>query len=549
MRRTVWAFGFIALLLGGVLHAGVEPSPVADAAQRNDIHAVRRLIAEGASVTAPQGDGMTALHWAAVHGDTEMARALIVAGSNVSAVTRINAYTPLFLASQRGDGPLVGLLLSAGARADAVSKTGSTPLMLAAASGDLVSVKKLLDAGAPVNVKESGRGQTALMFAAAYNRATVIRLLVERGAQVDATASVRDLYAFTRDRTAADPNRPRPAVPGADRNFTFNELVGYEGGMTALLFAARQGHVEAVKALLAAGAPINQVSAGDRTSPLLIATINGHFNLALLFLDGGANPNLAAENGVAPLYAAVACQRAAIAAYPQPRAHLQQSTSYLSLMKALLDKGADPNARINRKVWYSEYNHDESNMDETGATAFWRAAYAGDVEAMRLLAASGADPHLATIALPVQRRYGYVTQGGGLDRSGLPPVMPGAPAATPLLAAAGIGYGRGAGSTVNRSLIGWMPAVQYLVEELSADVNWRDDGGDTALHYAAARGDNEMILFLIAKGADVTAVNRAGQTVADMANGPTERGVPPFPETLALLGKLGVRPNYKCTLC
>jgi hypothetical protein len=223
--------------------------------------------------------------------------------------------------------------------------------------------------------------------------------------------------------------------------------------------------------------------------------------------------------------------------------------TYLELMKALLEKGADPNARLKKKVWYSEYNHDDSNMDETGATPLWRAAYAGDVGSMRLLTDYGADPNIATMVQPVQRRYGYVTQGEGKDLSGLRPLPFGAPSVMPLLAAAGVGHGRGAGSTDHHSLSGWLPAVKFLVDEMGADVNWRDEGADSALHYAAARGDNEMIEYLVSKGADVKAVNRAGQTVADMANGPTERGVRPFPETLALLAKLGVVPHYKCTLC
>jgi ankyrin repeat protein len=334
-----------------------------------------------------------------------------------------------------------------------------------------------------------------------------------------------------------------------DRNYSYSELVGYEGGLTPLHFAARQGYGDAVSALLAAGANLNQPTAGDHSTPLLVATINGHFDLAMSMLDRGADPNLGAENGVRPLFAAVACEWAVVAVYPQPKAHLQQKTSYLDLMKALLDKGADPNVRLTKKVWYSEYNHDDSNMDETGATPLWRAAYAGDVDGMRLLVSRGADPGIATMALAAARRNGYLTQGDGTDRSGLPPVPAGGSSVTPLLAAAGVGHGRGAGSTTHHSLKGWLPAVKYLVDELGADVNWRDVGGDTALHYAAARGDNEMILYLIAKGANPKVVNRAGQTIADMANGPTERGVRPFPDTLALLSTLGVTPNYKCTLC
>src|SRR5262249_45124035 len=139
---------------------------------------------------------------------------------------------------------------------------------------------------------------------------------------------------------------------------------------------------------------VNEVSKGDKTSPLLIATINGHFDLAKMLLEHGANPNLAAENGATPLYGALNCEGAPKALYPQPRAYLNQKTSYLDLLGVLLDKGANPNPRLNKKVWYSGYSFDLSGVDEIGATPFWRAAYASDVAAMRLLAEHGADPNI-----------------------------------------------------------------------------------------------------------------------------------------------------------
>ena len=148
------------------------------------------------------------------------------------------------------------------------------------------------------------------------------------------------------------------------------------------MLAARSGYVDAVKMLVAAGADVNQNSVGDKTSPMLIAAINGHFDLAKWLLDQGANPNAASENGVTPLYAALNVTWAPRALYPQPRAFNQQQITYLDFMKALLDKGADPNMRLTKKVWYSEYNFDLAGVDEVGATPFWRAAFAGDVPAM-----------------------------------------------------------------------------------------------------------------------------------------------------------------------
>jgi ankyrin repeat protein len=288
---------------------------------------------------------------------------------------------------------------------------------------------------------------------------------------------------------------------------------------------------------------------GDRSSPLLVAAINGHFDLAKFLLDKGADPRLAAENGVTPLYAALNCQWAPKANYPQPRAYLQQKLTYLELMTALLDKGADPNIRVNRKVWYSGYNSDLSGIDEIGATPFWRAAYASDVDAMKLLVARGADPTIPTMKPAGRRQFTDGAREAPKDVSGLPPVPVGGPSITPLQAATGVGYAEGFAANSHRiHPAGWMPAVKYLVEEIGLDVNARDHDGNTAVHHAAARGDNEMILYLVSKGADVTAVNREGQTTADMANGPVQR-TQPYPETVALLMKLGAKNNNKCVSC
>jgi ankyrin repeat protein len=534
---------------------------VAEAAMQKNIGAVRELLKQGADVNAAQGDGMTALHWAASLGDVELARMLLVAGANVRALTRINSYTPLFFAAREGNAAVVEALLEAGADAKAVSATGSTPLMLASSSGSVDAVRALLDAGADIDAREKAREQTALMFAAAYNRVDVIKLLTGRGANMKATSKVVDLFDLTREAPAATGGAtaaggPRPAaaparapqVPGVDRAYNYNELIGYMGGMTPLLFAAREGHIDAAAALLDAGADVNQPRNGDATTPLLMATLNGHFDLGKLLLERGADPNAAAENGATPLYAVLNVVYAQKSNYPQPRAFTQQKQTYLDYMTVLLDKGADPNARLTKKVWYSGYNSDLSGVDETGATPFWRAAYASDVPAMKLLVARGADPNIPSVKPAGRPRFGD-QQREVVEVAGLAPVPVGGPSVTPLMAATGVGYAEG--FAANSHIIhpaGWMAAVKYLVEELGADVNARDHEGNTALHNAASRGDIEMILYLVSKGADVKAVNREGQTTADMANGPVQR-TQPYPEAVELLVKLGATNNNKCVSC
>jgi ankyrin repeat protein len=588
MRRLLGvAVGLLAVSIG-VAAAGRQAA-VADAAMQRDAAAVRAIVRQGGDVNAAQGDGMTALHWAARHGDVALARMLLLAGANVKAATRLGAYTPLLLASQAGHAALIGVLLEAGADPNTPTANGATPLMLAAGAGKADAVRALLARGADVHAKETVRGETALMFAAAYNRIEAMRLLLAKGAAVaDATTVVElgaqtnpDEEAFLRaqqggGRQQGAPRGPRaqePAVPpaatppveaprqrggrgaaqggvaGLTRQFRFAELVAAQGGLTPLLFAARQGHADAASLLLGAGADVNQVSAGDGTSPLLMAVINGHFDLAATLLAKGARATLASENGVTPLYAVLNCVWAPKALYPQPRAHLQQRTAYLDLMKALLDAGADVNARLKKKVWYSGYNFDLSGVDEVGATPFWRAAYAGDLAAMRLLVSRGADPHIPTTKPAGRPRTGDGGRETVEDVSGLPAVPVGGPAVPPLHAASGVGYGEGFAANSHRHAPGgWMPAVRYLVEEMGADVNARDHEGNTALHHAAARGDNEMIRYLVARGADVRAVNRAGETTVDMANGPVQR-VQPFPDTIALLEGLGAKNNHRCKSC
>ena len=601
MKTLVFALALSAV----VAAAPGTGAPVADAAMKGDREAVRALLKQGADVNAPRGDGMTALHFAAERGDAELTAMLVYGGANVAAVTRIGAYTPLHLASQSGSTAVVQALIKAGADPKAkTSTTGVTPIHLAAEAGSAEVVAALAESGADVNAKETEWGQTPLVFAAAHNRVDAIRALLAHGADPKITTRTIDIaHELALDRaalalqkkildttvpkgeqpTAAQmqaaihaarellasgkipPKDPAPADdsirPGFDPE-EINPPVATKGGLTPLLHAARQGYIDAAKALLDGGAPVNQAGAGDGATPLLIAVINGQFDLAMMLLEHGADPNLAStSDGVFPLWAAVNTQWQPRTRYPQPEQMEYQKATYLDVMKALLEHGAEPNARIKTHPWYLVYsgcgNRNCGLADTAGSTAFWRAAYGTDLEAMKLMVAYGADPNIPTIAPPRPVRRAGAPQGGGPGVDGTnapvekpaPPVPYGGPGAWPLHAAAGLEYGEGfAGNAHRHAPGGWMPAVKFLVEELGADVNARDNDGYTPLHHAAARGDNEMIMYLISKGADVTAVSRSGQTVADMANGPVQR-VSPFPETVALLEKLGSKNSHRCVSC
>ena len=614
--------------------AAPSDSPVADAAQQGDLAAVRTLLRGGADVNAAQGDGMTALHWAALDGHVEMAKVLIYAGANLESTTRLGGYTPLHLASMHAHAGVTAVLLEGGANAHALTTTGVRPLHLAAASGRPAALAALLERGADVNARESFAGRTPLMFAVASNALEAVRALLEAGADPVAATAVVDyaergraddadrrrrarIVAAARDpaqtqperagpaagrdtaaraalrqeqaaprqeraaprqeqaaprqeRAQAEPDsptaadttrravRPDPDSPTAPdtaagpRPLSYNDWVGKQGGMTAIHYAAREGRVDAVRMLLEAGVDLNARTGGDRSSPLLVAIVNGHYDLGLMLLEGGADPNLASEDGVAPLFAAINSEWALRTWHPQPTAWQQQRTTYLELMRALLKAGADPNARLSTHLWYAAYNAGRMGVDYSGATAFWRAAYATDVAAMRLLVAHGADPNIPSLKpAESRRRDGEPADSAEAreDPSGLPPVPAGGPAVHPLHAASGVGYGTSRVGQQHRHVPdGWLPAVQYLVDSLKVDVNLRDHDGYSAVHHAAARGDNEMIKYLVSKGADVRFVSRRGQTTVDMANGPQQR-VQPFPETIALLESLGAKNNHRCLSC
>ena len=664
MRRPHYLTVFSALILVVLTAAGPAEAPVADAAMAGRMDQVRALLRDGEDVNAAQGDGMSALHWAAERGDAAMVEVLVVAGAEVEAITRIGAYTPLHIASRGGRSEAVQALIDQGADVNArTAPSGSTPVHLAAAAGSGAVIRMLVEHGADANVRESEWQQTPLIFAASWNRVEAIIALIESGAdpniaaesmdlveigKVDAAANRRRsdvLKAFTNDNAwaptsaqiqaavrsgrtvyedGADISEPEEDDRGGrDGGFNREVRITSKGGLTPLLHAARQGHTEAVAALLDRGADVNQAGGGDGTSPLLIATINGQFNAALLLLERDADPNIESSlNGASPLFAAVNSEWQPRTRYPQPQERGAQSVGYLEVLEALLEAGADPDTRMAMHPWYMEYtgcgNGQCGLIDVNGATPFLRAAYATDVDAMRILRKWGADSDIATRASAPRRRRDpdadrraetltrlasvdsfavmadtaqvsqmtsiwealpdsikaeypeeQVTDAPGdvreeivahaerqdsveaakPDPSGLEPVTVGGPAVFALHAASGVGYGEGFAGNAHRHVEdGWLPAVKFLIEEVGMDVNLRDHNGYSAIHHAAARGDNETILYLVEMGGDVTLLSRKGQTTADMANGPVSR-VSPIPETVALLESLGSANSHNCLTC
>lgn len=605
------SYASLALGLTMFLWAGVPAeAPVADAAMRGDVEYVRQLLRAGEDVNAAQGDGMTALHWAAESGNAELAAMLLYAGANVGAVTRLGDYTPLHVASRAGRDVVVSVLLGAGADVDAGTSTGGvTSLHFGAASGNRAVVDALVRAGADVDIVETRRGQTALMFAASAGRTDVVRALMAAGADVSLTSFVVDiprvaaedraagnvrnevLAAFRgdvpsgtswqpspaevqaavraanaarvdaadagpdqrRDEPLPDPDLGEVAISSNDQtgdeySNSYADLVYRQGGLTALHHAVREGEAETVFALLDGGAAIDQRTAGDLTSPMLMAVVNGHFDLALALLERGADPNVSSHANLTPMYAAINTYWAPKARYPQQQAYQQQQATHLDVVRAMLDAGADPNVRLSKHLWFMEYTFSQLDVDTRGATPFWRAAYALDLPAMRMLMEAGADPNIPTMKAP-SRRFAFAPPGSATDPSGLPPVPVGGPDVYPIHAATGHAYGTGfAGVSHRHAPDAWLPAVQYLVEELGADVNARDANGFAPLHWAASRGDNEVILYLVDKGADAAVVSRRGHTTADMANGPVQR-ISPFPETIELLESLGSKNNNNCVSC
>ena len=432
----------------------VEHHQLIDAVKRRDLPRVKALLEDGVAVDQRARDGSTALHWAAHQDDLASADALLAAGADVSVATRYGV-KPIFLASLNGGSAMIGRLLDGGADPNAAQPGGETALMTVARTGRVRAVQLLLLHGADPNAREASKGQTALMWAAAEDNADVVRVLVASGADVDARSNV------SLDLT---PNEP------GDRGFT------------ALLFAARAGQLRAADALLEVGANVND-ELSDGTSALVLATLGAHYDMGVLLLEKGADPN-AARQGWTALHQLAWTRRPSrgpTTVGPVARGAVDS----LTLAQVLIAHGADLNARISNEA--VEIYVGRNQMNRLGATPFFMAASRVDVDYMRFLADQGADPFLA-------------------NDDGT----------TPLMAAAGVGLwfpGESPGTPEDAA------ASVELCLKLGGDPTTVDVNGDTALHGAAYWDSPRAIELLVSAGGKLNVVNGKGWTPLRIADG------------------------------
>jgi ankyrin repeat protein len=444
-------------------------------------------------VNAGDPDGTTPLHWATQADDIDLVAALIKAGADVKRTNRYGIQ-PITLAAMNGSPRALDALLKAGASAKTVTGEGEPVIMTAARTGQVDALKLLIGRGADVNARERWFGETALMWAASENHADAVRALVEAGAETNARSTVLTAPVLEFPRSGG-PNSPFP-----------------RGGWTALMFAARQGSLDAARVLADLKADLNVTALpqtdvplkpeeiasptpGVGTTALVEAIINVHYDLAAMLLEKGANPNIVDGSGMAALYAAVDMNSLQwVQGRPAPI--LSDKFDGVDLVKLLLEKGADPNARLKSRPLKRHHDAGSTMNFGEGTTPLIRAARTNDVAVMKLLLDGGANPFLT---LP--------------DRT------------TALMIAAGAGYGgvRGDGiRIVVPTPEGAIEALKLLLDR-GLDVDAFNNTGNTALHSAVNRGD-AVVKFLASRGATLTLKNKAGFTPLDLARGAGGRG-------------------------
>jgi ankyrin len=497
------AVGLLIFSLAVSTHA-LGAAAIAEAAEKGDVQTVRTLVRQRADVNAPGADGTPVLHWIVRMQDVDTARTLLKAGADANRANRYGV-RPLHIAITNADVAMVRLLLGAKADANSADSTGETCLMMAARTGQLDIVKALLEKAAAVDARDPGYEQTPLMIAARGGSVPIVSLLIERGAKVNAQT-----------RTGATPAFRSPASNSGSKGAGIvrggwperGERDPIPGAKTPLLYAAREGHLEVAKLLLASGAELEKADA-DGVTPLLMATLNGRLPLARFLLEQGANVNAVDWYGQTPLFAAVDVRDLDVAG-PGRDSGVDRQAAF-ALIQAMLERGANPNARTKeyppQRRWITRLGS-LSWVDFTGQTSFLRAALAGDVEVMRLLVEHKADPNIATFN-----------------------------GTTPLMAAAGVNWT--VAQTYDEGPQALLEAVK-LAQSLGNDVNAKNNMGITALHGAANRGSDDIIRFLVEKGATLGVADQQGRTAMTWARGVFLATHPPEakPRTIALLEQL-----------
>lgn len=471
----------LALLAAGALTAAGADLRLVDAARNRDQAALRNLIKQKIDVNAADVTGMTPLLWAAHNDDFESVRLLLAAGADPKAANRYEI-TALSEAAQCGDGAMIAAILKAGADANAPFGEGETPLMTASRTGSVEGVKALLAAGANVNAADRYRGETALMWAVAEDHADVAKLLIAAGANANARST---LYDFNFRKVAAGGT----------------QAVYSRGGLTPLLFAARQGAIESARVLLDAGADINAPEQDYGFTPLLEAIFNDHYDLAALLVDRKASLREGA------LYLTVEMRNLDYQGN-RPRKAVTDKLDELAFINYLLSHGADPNGPMTVKI--PPRAAQNAAVIPHGYTPFMRAARSADVETMKLLIAHGADPNKASD-----------------DKN------------TPLIVA-GAGMGTRFQGGEDKPEAEFVACMKLLVAG-GADVNAANDRGDTAMHGAAARGADLIVQFLAEHGARLDIKNKQERTPLDVAmgvGGVANTGGMAHPSTVALIQRL-----------
>jgi uncharacterized protein len=481
----------VAVLSAASLSAGRGASRLSEAIQAGNREEIRALLEDPAEVGAAEPDGTTPLHWAVRADDLETSKALLRAGAKASAANRYGV-TPLSLAAVNGNPAMIEALLAGGASANTTVSKGQTVLMMAARTGNPAAVRVLIDGGADVNARESQLGETALMWAASENQAAVVTLLASRGAEVNARSST---IPFPKDRF------------GLEGVLTILP----HGNWTPLMYAARDGGMDAARALAKAGADVNATDP-DGTTALILAIMNAHYDTANAILEAGADPNIADKAGMAALYAAVDMSSLG-EVYGMPPRRVQDALKPTDLISRLIAKGAVLDARLTSATLQRNHTPGEPQLG-AGTTPLMRAARNGDFAAMRLLLAAGADPTLK--------------QPRGT---------------TALMMASGLGRGLGVFAKDYGTEADLRHAVELLVER-GVDVNASTDDGITAIHLAAQAGLDSVVTVLAKNGARLDVQDKRGRTPVDMAMGVGGRGraggpPPVYERTAKLLKELG----------